>query len=539
MKVVTAKEMSQIDRETINNYGIPGTDLMERAGHAVALKIKEMFSKCRAIIVSGRGNNGGDGFVIARILHNDGWDVHVFLTAMSEDLKGDALTQYKNALHNGIKISPIQEFLLHHSSIITHDSIFVDALLGTGLSKDITGVIANVIDIINSSGRPVFSVDIPSGISSDNGQVMGKAVNAHYTITFGLPKRGHFLYPGAEYSGKLFIEDIGFPKNLLNSEKLNIELIEKETVSKLIPERRRYSHKGHYGHVLIVAGSRGKTGAALMAAKACLKSGAGLVTLGVPESLSDVFQSRVTEEMTLMLPDKGDGTLTRKASQKILEFLNNKANIVAIGPGIGVSAETTYIMKSIIRNTLSPIIIDADGINAIKGEKGILSSSKVPIVLTPHPGEMARLLQDRNTKITISRNGSFIRDEYSEIRTLIEKDRLNTALAFSKDTRTYLVLKGVPTIIATPDGKAFINSTGNPGMAKGGTGDVLTGMISGFLSQTRNPVASCVLGVFMHGMAADIAVSEKGLHSIIATDVIDKIPDAFFSLLKNGQINSS
>lgn len=534
MKVVTAKEMQQIDRETINNYGIPGTDLMERAGLTVALKIKEMFRKGKVIIVSGRGNNGGDGFVVARNLHNDGWDVHVFLTSTPEDLKGDALLQYKNAVHYGIKMKPIQDFLINHPSIITRNSIFVDALLGTGLSKNVTGVIANVIDIINSSGRPVFSVDIPSGISSDNGQIMGKAVKAHYTITFGLPKRGHFLYPGAEHSGKLFIEDIGFPKNLVLSEKLNIELIEKKTVSQFIPERRRYSHKGHYGHVLIVAGSKGKTGAALMAAKACLKSGAGLVTLGVPESLSDVFQSRVTEEMTLMLPDKGDGTLSRKASPKILGFLNNTSDIIAIGPGIGVSAETIQIMKSIIKNASSPIIIDADGINAIRGEKGILSASKVPIILTPHPGEMARLLQDRNTKRKMPRKSSFIREPYTEIRTFVEQDRINTALSFSKDTKTYIVLKGVPTIIATPEGKAFLNSTGNPGMAKGGTGDVLTGMIAGFLSQTKNPVASCILGVFMHGMAGDIAVSEKGLHSIIATDIIDKIPDAFFSIVENG-----
>jgi hydroxyethylthiazole kinase-like uncharacterized protein yjeF len=347
--------------------------------------------------------------------------------------------------------------------------------------------------------------------------VMGAAVRADYTVTFGLPKRGHFLYPGAEYTGKLFVEDIGFPEKLLKTEKLNIELLMKDYISALIPERKKYSHKGNYGHVLIVAGSRGKTGAALMAAKACLRCGAGLVTIGVPESLADIFQSRVTEEMTLILPDKGDGTLSVRASNKILEFLNKTAGMLAIGPGIGVSAETEKLMRTLIKNSETPIVIDADGINSIKGGRGDFSKVKAPLILTPHPGEMARLLQD---------SGLGIKD--------IEKDRINTATSFAKETGTYLVLKGVPTIIAVPDGRAFINSTGNPGMATAGTGDVLTGMISGFLNQTPNPIHACITGVYMHGLAGDMAASEKGQYSLIATDIIDKIPDAFRSFKSNG-----
>ena len=307
----------------------------------------------------------------------------------------------------------------------------------------------------------------------------------------------------------------------------------------IIPERHTYSHKGTYGHVLIVAGSRGKTGAALMAAKACLKTGAGLVTLGVPESLAGVFQSRVTEEMTLVLPDNGDGMLSGKAARSILDFLHSTAHLLAIGPGIGISVEIKRIMKDLVRNSSSPIIIDADGLNSLRGEKGIFKKASIPIIVTPHPGEMARLLQDSREKTTTAKKASSTQGPARGIRKSIEQDRVNTALSFTRDTKTHLVLKGVPTIIATPDNKAFINATGNPGMAKGGTGDVLTGMIAGFLSQTMNPVTASILGVFLHGLAGDIAASEKGLHTVMATDILDKIPDAFSALIDNGACDLS
>jgi hydroxyethylthiazole kinase-like uncharacterized protein yjeF len=528
MKVITAEEMRQIDRETIEGCGIPGVVLMERAGLAVASKIKELYGRKKIIIVSGSGNNGGDGLVVARNLHNEGWDVKVFLTSRPEDLKGDALLQYKAAVNFGVDIQQIKG-LLTNPSIITHHSIIVDAILGTGLSKNVTGTLLEVISLLNKSSKPIISVDIPSGISSDNGQVMGEAVKAEYTVTFCLPKRGHLLYPGAEYSGKLFIEDIGFPEKLLRSEKFYVELLRKNDVTTLIPERRKYSHKGDYGHVLIVAGSRGKTGAALMAARACLRSGAGLVTIGVPESLSGIFQSRVTEEMTLILPDKGDGTLAGRASNLILDFLNESADLLAIGPGIGISAETKKLMKILIKNSSTPMVIDADGIKSIKGERDVFLKAKAPIILTPHPGEMSRLLNPPPPLFAKGGQGGItltIQD--------IEKDRINTAIFFAKETGTYIVLKGVPTIVATPEGRAFINSTGNPGMATGGTGDVLTGMISGFLSQGVNPLQASILGVYMHGLAGDLAASEKGRHPMLATDIIDKISAAFYSLKYNG-----
>ncbi len=539
MKVVTSEEMKLIDKKTIEEYGIPGSVLMEKAGLAVVSKIKEIFSRRKIIVVSGSGNNGGDGLVVARNLHNEGWDALVFLAAKPEDLKGDALLQYSIARKYGVDIWPVKDLLTNYASLITHHSIIVDALLGTGLSKNVTGTLSEVIRFINKSNVPIISVDIPSGISSDNGHIMGEAIRADYTITFGLPKRGHLLYPGAQHTGKLFIDDIGFPSELIRSDKLNIELLTNDQVSLLIPTRQRYSHKGNYGHVLIVAGSKGKTGAALMAAKACLLSGVGLVTIGVPESLADIFQSRVTEEMILVLPDKGDGTLSEKAAKTILAFLEDKADIIATGPGIGVNADTKKLLEALIKDSRKPMLIDADGINSLRGNRKILNKVRAPVIMTPHPGEMARLLNPSELPYVSPYQGGTKRGTKGWTGGItvsiqkIEKERINIAISFAKETGIYLVLKGVPTIIAEPKGRAYINSTGNPGMASAGTGDVLTGMISGFLGQGLQPIHASILGVYMHGLAGDIAASEKGEHPLIATDIIDKIPVAFHSL-RNG-----
>ncbi|MBI3378676.1 MAG: NAD(P)H-hydrate dehydratase [Nitrospirae bacterium] len=517
MKVVTAEEMREIDRMTIKGYGISGTVLMERAGLVVAEEIRELYERRKVIVLSGGGNNGGDGIVAARNLHEWGWNVKIILLSKENKLSPDCLTQYKIAKKSGVPI----EFRDYITEKDLHSALVVDAIFGTGLSKNISGKTAEIISFINASDSPVISVDIPSGISSDTGQIMGEAVRADYTVTFGLPKRGHLLYPGADHTGRLFIGDIGFPEELIHSEKLKAELLEKRDVSLLIPERQRYSYKGDYGHVFVIAGSRGKTGAAFMCAKACLRVGAGLVTVGVPESLLDVFQSRVTEEMTLPLPDKGDGTLSSKALEKILEFLSEKADVLAIGPGISVTGDTKKLVRELLLNSTAPALIDADAINSLQGNKQILKKAKAPIILTPHAGEMARLIQR-----------SEVRDKGLEKQTIeIEGNRINTAMKFSKETGTYLVLKGVPTVIAEPEGRVCINPTGNSGMASAGTGDVLTGMLSGFLGQGLNPLEASILGVYMHGLAGDIAAKSKGEHSLIASDIIDAIPEAF-SLLK-------
>ncbi len=513
MKVTTSNEMREIDSKTISEYGISGTVLMERAGLAISKKIQEMFNQKKVLVFAGSGNNGGDGMVVARILRSEGSDVKVILTADPQKIKGDALIQYQSAIKFNIPFYDSAYFLKNTIEFLSRDTIIVDAILGTGLSKEIKGELAKIIEIINMSKLPVISIDIPSGISSDTGQILGTSIKADYTVTFGLPKRGHFLYPGAEYTGKLFIENIGFPENLLESDSLNTELIEKDTICKLIPERKKYSHKGNYGHVFLIAGSQGKTGAAFMAAKACLRSGAGLVTIGIPERLSDIFQQRVTEEMTLLLPDNGEGRLSEKALDNIMDFAQKNAEVIAIGPGMGVNNATKKIIRALITESKIPLIIDADGLNSISDPKAVFKNANTEIILTPHPGEMSRLIN-----LSVAE---------------IERDRINKSITFASENRVRLVLKGVPTIIASPDRKAYINTTGNPGMATAGAGDVLTGMISGFVAQKLSTLDSCILGVYMHGLAGDITANNKGMHSLIASDIIDSIPEAFKGISGN------
>jgi NAD(P)H-hydrate epimerase len=508
MKVATSSEMQDIDRAATEEYGIPAPVLMENAGKAVAKKIRELFEPKKTIVLAGGGKNGGDAIVVARLLHNSGWQGHikVILLLKEDKLSHECLEQYRTAKRFGVPIY----FRASLDAKDLHAALVVDGIFGTGLSRAIKGEIADIVASINNSGNPVISIDMPSGVSSDTGEVMGVAVKASYTVTFGLPKRGHLLYPGRDYAGELFIEDIGFPEALLKNEKLKCALTEKDDIARIIPKRKRYSHKGDYGHVLVVAGSGGKTGAALMAAKAALRTGSGLVTIGAPRSLSGLFQSRVVEEMTLPLPETSNSALSLKALEPILEFLDEKADVLAIGPGIGTDKDTVRLVNELIPLCPTPMVVDADAINCLKGKHAILRKAKHPLIITPHPGEMKRLL-----------NLPGIDD--------IEKDRIGRALGFSGETRAYLVLKGAPTITASPDGRAFINPTGGPAMAKAGAGDVLTGMIASFVGQGISPLDASVLGVYMHGLSGDIASGRLGEHSVLASDIIDSIPFAFRS----------
>jgi NAD(P)H-hydrate epimerase len=525
VKAVTAEEMRNIDEKTIKKYGIPGPVLMERAGLAVAIKIRELFDKKKVVVLSGGGNNGGDGIVVARNLYNWGWNVKVLLMVKEDKLGPDCRVQLRIAGKIGVPV----EFRTALTDRDLHSAVVVDALLGTGMNKPVKSPLSDIIAFLNKSDVRVVSVDIPSGISSDDGQVKGEAVVADYTVTFGLPKIGHLLHPGAEHTGCLFIEDIGFPDRLLSSESLKTQTIEKTDASFLLPARPRYSHKGDYGHVLLIAGSKGKTGAALMAAKACLRSGAGMITIGVPETLVNIFQERVTEEMILPLQDNGNGILSDEASADILDFLNRKADVLAIGPGISSWPGLTKMLMTLLMAATAPIVLDADAINLLSGHTEVLSRVKAPVILTPHTGEMARLLGKRPAT-----DKGMPANELNELNKTIEADRVNAALSFSRKKGAYLILKGAPTIISEPDGKAFINTTGNPGMATAGSGDVLTGMVSAFLAQGLNPLDASILGVYLHGLAGDIAAEEKGMHSLIATDIIGKIPEAFICLKNNG-----
>ena len=518
LKIATAREMQQIDSLTIEKYGIAGTVLMERAGLSVVGKINEISTHKKVLVLCGGGNNGGDGFVIARELHNQGREVEVYFCAETVGLKGDAKVNFEAAKKFDVKIYSVKKFLSHIPSCDTGQCIIVDALLGTGLSKAVREPLSDVIEKVNKMSCPVVSVDIPSGICSDTGRVMGSAIKAGYTVTFGLPKRGLLLHPGAADTGKLSIKDIGFPRRLLDSKKIRVHAVRKADAMSLLPSRPEYSHKGTYGHVLLVAGSKGKTGAALMAAKACLRTGAGLVTIGIPETLVNAFHGRVTEEMILPLPDRGDGTLSYQAVDPIMEFMKTKANVFAIGPGLSVDEEISRLVLLLIAGSKIPVVIDADGINAIADNISIFKKCSAPIILTPHPGEMARLLGSGRGARRVDKAG------ISALRNSIDRDRINTALSFAEKTGTYVVLKGVPTVTAVPDGDAFINSSGNPGMATAGAGDVLTGMISAFLAQKSAPADAALIGVYFHGKAGDLVSEKKGRRSLIASDIIKAIP---------------
>ena len=516
MKVVRAAEMRMIDTRTIEEYGIPGLVLMERAGLSVFGRIKEFFRPQKTIVLAGGGNNGGDGLVVARLLKNAGWNAKVHFLAAARKASPDCKAQLAAAKKFGVPVifAPPEERDFHAALV-------VDAIFGTGLSKEVAGEYAKTIGDINRFGEDIIAVDIPSGISADTGRVMGTAVRADFTVTFGLPKLGHVLYPGAEHAGRLFIEDIGFPRGLLDDQAIPCELIERGPMALIVPERPLNSFKNTFGHVLALAGSRGKTGAALLCARAALRAGAGLVTLGIPEEVADVFQSRVLDEMTLPLPSK-DGSVSIAAREHIFSFIHERGDVLAMGPGLGVTPDTRKLVPEIIKACPVPMVLDADALNALEGVSnfGVLADAKAPVVITPHPGEMGRLIGKKTREI--------------------EEDRIGAAAFLSERTGAYVILKGARTVIAEPGGKIFINPTGTPGMAKAGVGDVLTGMLAGFLAQGVTPLDAAMLSVFTHGLAGEIAACKRGLHSMLASDIHDTIKDALETIendraLEDGQ----
>ncbi len=512
MKLVTAEEMREIDRVTIKDLGVPSLVLMERAGKAVADRIEDMFEMKKVVVVAGGGNNGGDGFVIARILKNRGWDAKVLVFSDKGKLSPEGSSQYGIAEKMGIDV----QFRKKMSASDLKDSIVVDALLGTGLNKPVRGSIKSAITTINRSHSPVVSVDIPSGISSDTGRIMGHAVRADLTVTFGLPMIGHHLYPGADHAGNLFVEDIGFPLSLTSSENLKRNLTDLDLVRSIIKKRDPNTHKGSYGHVFIIAGSAGKTGAALLSSNACLRAGAGAVTLGVPESLFSIFQSSVIEEMTYSLPSGDGGTLSERASDDALGFINKRASTVLLGPGLGVNKDVKAFVHEIVPGSKKPIVLDADGLNCMSGQTELFKKAKAEIIVTPHPNEMKRLLLGKKRSITARE---------------INERRIEIAEEFASGNKVVCVLKGAPTVVASPDGEIYVNTTGNPGMATAGSGDVLSGIISSFVAQGLGVFRSAVCGAYMHGLAGDLARDEIGEYSLIAGDITEYLPDAFKNIL--------
>ncbi len=510
MFLVTAKEMQTMDAATIETFGLPGRVLMENAGRgateAFLEKIYRHHPATSVAVVAGRGNNGGDGFVIARYLAQKQIPVRVYLLSTMERVGGDAAANLKLLPQMGIPVKEVPDSAAFQTikKEFHHQKIWIDAILGTGLSSDVKGFYQEVIEFINASNHPVFSVDIPSGLNSDTGQPCGTSIKASATATFAFAKLGHLLYPGAELSGDLSIIEIGIPPHIAVRIAPKQRLLTKQIVKKYIAPPSTETHKGTTGHLLVVAGSPGKTGAAAMTAMSAVRSGAGLVTLASGASLNASLEPQVTEAMTAPLPEVTPGILGKSALDPILELCQAKRCLV-IGPGLGTRPETKELVLKLIQSASIPMVIDADGLNNLSEETNILEKINMPTVLTPHPGEMSRLTQISTKDIS--------------------KDKINHARRFAQDHGVHLVLKGARSIIAHPDGQIYINPTGNPGMASGGMGDVLTGIIGGLIAQGYDADAAARIGTFLHGAAADRLSRNGRPIGFLASEVMNQIPN--------------
>ncbi|MFH1860511.1 MAG: NAD(P)H-hydrate dehydratase [bacterium] len=519
MKVVTREQMQEIDQDTPLKYGLPGSILMENAGIQVFLSIKEYLRQVEGVkiaVLCGKGNNGGDGFVIARHLFNHGARIKIYLFAPEENIKGDALINLEAARQFGVPIQIIAS--IDELNAITlelkHSGLIVDTLLGTGLSGEVKGLFARIIDIINTLNVPVVAVDIPSGLDANTGMPLKHTVRAAMTVTFGLPKLGLVMPHGIEYTGKLIVANISLPPALLDQKSIRINLLTMEDIAPLIPHHPIDAHKGLCGKAFILAGSTGMTGAAALCSEAALRIGAGLVTLGIPESLNHIMEIKLTEIMTIPLPQTSLSAFSQQGYEKIMSFCENM-DVVAIGPGIGRDKDTIELIKRLILQLKVPMVIDADALFAIAQQPDILKHKIAPAVITPHPGEMAYLL------------GCTTED--------VINNRIDVARKFAEEHDTTVVLKGAKTIIADPLGNIWINPTGNQGMATAGCGDVLTGMISGLIAQGLSVSEAARLGVFLHGLAGDIKAEEKGTLSLIASDVLAGISGAIKGITNYGE----
>lgn len=514
MKILTAAQMKEIDRRAIAELGIPGTVLMENAGIRVVevlARAVEGFEAADVVVVAGKGNNGGDGFVVARHLHNMGLRPSVLLLASKDEVKGDAAVNLSIAGNMGIPIAEVvsPEDWKHHRKALARADLIVDALFGTGLTKPVEGLQARVIGDINAAPGFKAAVDIPSGLSSDTSRVIGPAVRADLTVTLAAPKIAHVLPPSEEYIGRLFVAPIGIPPALFDDPGLKVALVDRGDVLRFFAARRPDTHKGTYGHVLVVAGSRGKTGAASLAAKAALKMGAGLVTVATPESCLPMIARSMDELMTEPLAETPGGTISGKGLARILDLLKGK-DALLLGPGISTHPETAKFVLALLPRVRIPMVIDADALNIVASKPDVLAALCAQAVLTPHPGEFARL-----TGLTTK---------------AILEDRLGTATSFAMSYKAYLVLKGHRTLVACPDGCIHVNSTGNPGMATGGSGDVLGGMIASQIAQERDVEAATVSAVYAHGLAGDIGAEALGEKALTAGDLIKFLPKALRDL---------
>jgi hydroxyethylthiazole kinase-like uncharacterized protein yjeF len=508
MNIVTAQQMKNIDRRAIRSFGIPGTVLMENAAAAVMTSMETFFDGLDGVrvgVLCGKGNNGGDGLALARRLRIRGVPVRVALLASFDEIKGEAKVNLSILRKMDVEI--LQNASVRSlADILDWSEIIVDALLGIGLSSPLKGIYARAVGMINLSDAPVVAIDIPTGINADTGAVMGTAIRADLTVSMAFLKFGLVLYPGADYAGAVRVAEIGIPFEVADEEHLSASLLDRDAVMDLFIGRSSEAHKGDFGHLMVIAGSPGKAGAAILAAQGALRTGVGLVSVAIPNSLVPIIQAQVAEAMCIASAESIDGTLGIGAEAELIKSMRTKS-ACAIGPGLSTHNETVQAVRNLIPRLTVPAVIDADGLNALAGFTDLLNRVKTPLVLTPHPGEMGRLLGVSSDDV--------------------QRDRIAVASKFARKHNATVVLKGAATVVSTPHGWVYINSTGNPGMASGGTGDALTGMIGSFLAQGYSASQAACLGVYLHGLAGDLAAQDKGEQSMIAGDLIERIPQAF------------
>ncbi|MCL2265292.1 MAG: NAD(P)H-hydrate dehydratase [Treponema sp.] len=503
--------MREIEQIAVKELGIPSIILMENAAIRTAehcIKKLNEFDNPRALIVCGQGNNGGDGFAIARHLRVKGIDTNVIFT-------GDIKTAQNQTSGAAVNLAAVQKLgipvISDYSEInFKNYDLIVDAIFGTGLTRDAEGIYKNLIDAINNCAKYVISVDIPSGLHSDTGRIMGSAVKASETVTFGFPKTGLFLYPGAEYAGKIHIEDISIPGTLIERVETKTNVLTESEAVKLLPVRKRRSNKGSFGKVLVFAGSNEMPGAASLSCSAAYMTGCGLVCACVTQKTASVIHRWQREIVTRITPEK-NGMYCKESLRNLSDEIKN-ASVIIAGPGIGRSDDVSEFVFELLNMAQVPVVLDADALFAVSENVNILKTLKSPCVITPHPGEMSRL-----TSLSVPE---------------ILDDITGAAEKFAKDYNVVTLLKDAHTVIASPGGAVNINITGNSSLSKAGTGDVLTGMIAGFIAQSAAKLSvldldvftASILGAYFHGKAGEAACLKKSHYSVTASDVIDQIP---------------
>jgi NAD(P)H-hydrate epimerase len=517
--VTTAAEMRRMDTLAIERFGIPAATLMERAGTGAAAILLARFPHVRehgVVVLAGKGNNGGDGFVVARALKRRRVRTEVILAVPARELRGPARAKLEAWQRAGGRVQQASAAKLEPlARALTRAGCVVDALFGTGLSGEVTGLPAELIAMVNAAGLPTVALDIPSGLDADRGVPLGIAIQAELTIAFAAPKIGTLTYPGARYAGEVAIVDIGIPEAAIREVAPQTEAMTLTDAARLIRPRDVESHKGTHGHLAVIAGGLGKTGAAVLAARAAARAGAGLVTVGCPRGVLPMVAGGLLEAMTWPLPDDGAGAFAYDGPEPYSALLADKRAAV-VGPGIGVSPEREALVHWLATTRPLPLVLDADALNGLAaiGAGHDRPAPAAPLILTPHPGEMARLCRLSTEEV--------------------QRDRLATARRTAAAYDAVVVLKGARTVTAAPDGRAWINVSGNPGLATGGTGDVLAGIIGSLLAQGHAPEDAATLGVFLHGHVADRIAARRGMIGLLASDLIEELPPTMMALVALG-----